>query len=135
MNIPHVFTTCDITFTLGCPLSCKYCPQSIFIKRYNQIFKDNNEKYMSFDTFKKILPKFDKNGCITIGGFSEAFMNHECSKMLSYAATEGYRLCLNTTLVGMNDYDLDLIKDIPFVENVLHIPDKAGNSKFKITDS
>lgn len=125
--------TIDITLSIGCKLDCYYCPQK---KLLNAYFANNKKRQvsMSMKEFKTIISKVKLGGTISFSGMCEPFHNPECADMILYAHNHGYRICLNTTLVGITEECMEKLKDIKFEYLTLHIPDKEGNSKFDITD-
>jgi len=122
----------EITTKIGCPINCKYCPQSLFLKAYEKF--PNPIKEMSFDTFKRCIDKVPLNTVIFFSGFSEPFLCKAVVKMIQYAARCGYDISLATTLVGMSESDFETIKDISFLEVVLHAPDREKFANIPMTD-
>jgi hypothetical protein len=109
----------EITTQVGCPVGClKYCPQEIIIKRYGK-----TNLTLTFETFKQILTNTPKNVKIYFSGFCEPYTNPQCTKYIKYADQEGYKVALNTTLMGASERDILAIKDISFYHVSLHLPD------------
>lgn len=123
----------EISLTVGCNVSCKYCPQELFIHRYLEQDKMRTTT-LSFDNFKRILMNVQEGGSIAFCGMSEPFANKACADMIVYAYHKGYKISLLTTLVGMTKEDYEKIKEIDFESLVLHIPDQEGNSKIRVGD-
>ena len=123
----------QITAQVGCKIDCKYCPQNTFVRQYVER-GTNVEKSMSFKRFQEYLEKIDSSVILEFAGFSEPFFNPDCTDMLVYANKKGHPLELFTTLEGMTKKDFDRIKNIPFREVVIHIPDKENNSNITITE-
>lgn len=121
----------EISLTVGCNVSCKYCPQELFINRYLEQDKMRTT-VLSFDNFKRILENVQEGGSIAFCGMSEPFANRACADMIVYAYQKGYKISLLTTLVGMTMEDYEKIKEIYFESLVLHIPDQEGNSKIRV---
>ncbi len=124
--------TLEITTKIGCPMICKYCPQSLFINRYNK--RENNKKIMCFDDFKTMIDKVPLDVRIDFSGMSEPWLNKDCTKMLLYAHNRGHKIGVYTTASGMTIEDVDKIKDVPFQVFMLHLPDIDGNAKIPITE-
>ena len=119
----------EITTGIGCSINCKkYCPQEIFIDAYR------GEKKLSFDKFKLLIETVPKNIIITFGGFSEPFLNDECTDMIIYAFNQGYPIALFTTLVGLSIRDMERLKYINFEIIFLHLPDSYDNANIPETD-
>ena len=131
--IPSKIHGAEFTLTIGCRLNCHYCPQQKLIQRYVDLYGRNN-MVMTFDTFKTCLSKIERGSGINFGGMSEAFQNNECAKMVRYAYDLGYKVSMDTTLVGATEEDFERLKDVSFEHLQLHIPDKDNNSKFTITE-
>jgi len=122
----------EITTVIGCPIRCRYCPQDKLIKAYTQ---RSNIFRMDFNTFKKCLDKIPSYIRIDFSGMAEPWINPECTKMVLYSYRRGFKIIINTTLVGMTLVDLELIKGIPFEEFVVHLPDKEGYTKIMISEN
>lgn len=131
--ISNKLSGAEFTLAIGCRLDCHYCPQEKLIHRYINLY-GKNDLFMKFDTFVKCLEKFDQGAGISFAGMVEPFHNKDCAKMIRYAYDKGFKILLSTTLVGASEDDFELLKDVNFVDIQLHIPDKAGNSKFVITN-
>lgn len=125
----------EITTKIGCMCNCVYCPQSLLISKY---FNRNNNsnppsEMMSLDTFKTCIDKLPKGTRIDFSGMAEPWLNPACTEMVLYAHGQGFPIAVYSTLAGMQENDFDLIKDIPFEEFVLHIPDDQNNTHMNIT--
>lgn len=121
----------EISLTVGCNVSCKYCPQELFINRYLEQDK-MRPTVLSLDNFKRMLENVQDGGSIAFCGMSEPFANKACADMIVYANQKGYKISLLTTMVGMTLEDYEKIKEVRFESLVLHIPDQEGNSKIKV---
>ncbi len=122
----------ELSLTIGCRLNCNYCPQKLLLSRYYGQ-NINRKSKLDFDDFKIVLDKVQEGGTLSFCGMSEPFHNDQCADMIVYASEKGYRICLNTTLVGMNLSDFEKIKDVSFENFILHIPDQDEHSKFVLT--
>lgn len=120
----------EFTLAIGCALNCNYCPQEKLINRY----KEHKCKVMEFDTFTKALTRIKPGGGVIISGMVEPFHNPNCAKMIKYAYENGYKVRLFTSLTGVTDEDIDIIKNVELDEFTIHIPDEQYNSKFNITE-
>lgn len=132
IQIPSTIFGAEFTLAIGCKLNCKYCPQGKLIRRYTELFK-NDDLYMSFQNFKKCLSKIEKGCGIAITGMVEPFHNRECAKMIKYAYEQGYKITLATSLEGATEKDFEMLKDVKFSVLQLHIPDAEGNSRFSLS--
>jgi len=125
----------EITTKIGCICNCVYCPQSLLISRYfNRKNNPSPDKIMSLDTFKRCVNKLPKGTRIDFSGMAEPWLNPECTKMVLYAHEQGFPIAVYSTLLGMKEDDFDLIKNIPFEEFVLHVPDDKRNTHMDITN-
>lgn len=120
----------EITTNIGCKVHCAYCPQDKLIRAYNNIGEVS--KRMTFETYKTILHKVSLNEIIQFSGFSEPWLNSECTEMVFYAHSLGYKIAVFTTAVGMTISDVEKIKTIPFKFFRLHLPDMEGHAKIKL---
>src|SRR5688572_6576247 len=82
---------------VGCRISCTYCPQSAFTKAYAKL--QARRRKMSFSDLVDYLRTVPPAIGIHFGGFSEAWLNPECTQMLLYAHSRGHRITVHTTLV------------------------------------
>ncbi len=122
----------EITTKVGCAINCKFCPQESFLRNYFQ--RGNEDKIMTFDTFKTCIDKTPENILVEFAGFTEPFLNDECIKMLKYTQEKGRKINLFTTLVGVKKEMLPIIQNIEYGEFVLHVPDVEEYAKIPITD-
>jgi radical SAM protein with 4Fe4S-binding SPASM domain len=111
----------EITTKIGCKVNCHFCPQSTLVKKYK-----SPERLMSLENFKKIISTIPKNIEIHFSGYAEPLLNPAASLMMVYAKKNGYKVILFTTLVGLNETNLQLMKEakIPFIK--IHVPDTIG---------
>lgn len=122
----------EITTNVGCKNACFYCPQDTFIRAYK---KRSDVLQMSFDVFKTCLDKIPLYVGIDFSGMSEPWLNPECKKMLLYAHERGYKILVNTTLVGMKISDIDLIASVPFKGFYVHLPCAEGYEKIEVDEN
>ena len=104
----------EISTNVACRVQCDFCPQELLIEQYSNKNNLNDISYgqptqMSFDTFKKCLNTIPKSVIISFSGFSEPWLNPDCSKMILHAYKSGYAVQVFSTLVGMNQKDVDII--------------------------
>jgi len=125
----------EITTGVGCIVNCKFCPQKTFLKAYK-----SDNKLLSFNNFKYALEKLPSNTIIIFSGFSEPFLNNECSKMILHASKNLHPVSVFTTGTGMTVEDVYAIKDIPFSAFphggfVLHLADNEGYANINVNES
>lgn len=92
----------------GCVMNCVFCPQKTLLEKYN------DKRLLSLDDFKKALDKIPKEITIIFSGFSEPWLNRNCTEMVLYAHEKGHQICIFTTGIGMEIEDFERIKHIPF---------------------
>jgi len=129
--------TMEITPLIGCRVQCSFCPQSLLMNNYQE--ENNLEKItfgkpvmMSFSTFKTCIDKLPSNVKIHFSGFTEPWLNLECTRMLLYAFEKGHRIGVYSTLVGMTIKDVELFKHVPFTIFEVHLPDSQLYAKIVI---
>jgi hypothetical protein len=118
----------------GCAVGCVFCPQMTLLENYK------GERMLSFENFKTMVDKTPKGVGIIFAGFSEPWLNKECTKMVMYAHEQGHKISLFTTGVGMTKEDIDLLKTIPYESGpnrgfTLHVPDIEGYTNHHATDN
>lgn len=130
----------EVTTKVGCPLNCRACPQSLFIKRYLQKRPWESETLehrpmiLSFADFKTCMNKLPASVLIAFAAFGEPQTNPAFADMVLYAHSLGHPIELYSTLVGMTKESYEKIRTVPFKAMVLHIPDRDGNSHFTISE-
>jgi hypothetical protein len=118
----------EFSLTVGCVNQCVYCPQEAHLKAYT------GERMLSMDDYVTMINKLPKS-TISIAGFSEPFVNPECTNMIEYAGKQGHHVIVYTTLQGMTIEDYQRMRKMYFIKSlVIHLPDKEGNMKTKITE-
>jgi hypothetical protein len=122
--------TIEITTVIGCPMSCKFCPQALLINNYN-----SRLTHLSYEYFKIILSKIPKNVRIDFSGFAEPFLNNRCVDMILYTYSKGYKIAVFTTAYNLSIEDVEKIKHIDFEIFKLHLPDVEKNVKIPTNQS
>lgn len=127
----------EITTNIACRVQCDFCPHEMIIEEYSNRTKSNNISYgqpaqMSFEIFKQCLEKLPKSVKIAFSGYSEPFLNPDCSKMIRYAHERGFTIQLYSTLVGMKLEDIDKFKHIPFDMFHIHLADSSNHAKIAV---
>ncbi len=120
-----------ITAVVGCKNRCIYCEQEKFVKAY---VKRSKITLMSFDVFRTCIEKLPRDTYISFAGFSEPWLNPDCTKMILYAHEKGHKILIYTTGVGMEPADVNQIKHIPFHCFVVHLPDEDYSTKIKVNE-
>jgi radical SAM protein with 4Fe4S-binding SPASM domain len=129
----------EISTNIACRVQCDFCPQELLIEEYSARNNLKNISYgqpiqMSFDTFKKCLSTIPKSILIGFTGYTEPFLNPECSKMVLHAYENGYPIEVFSTLVGMKLEDVELIKRVRFKTFHIHLPDEKNVAKIAVNN-
>ena len=116
----------------GCVVDCVFCPQRTLIQNYS------GERRLSLDNFKRAVDKLPKEVRVTFAGFTEPWLNSDCTDMLLYAHERGHPISVFTTLVGVSKQDIERIKHVPFAGApnggfTVHLPDQERLAKHPIT--
>lgn len=119
----------EITSRIGCKIACRFCPQNLLCANYKDA-----EMVLSLASFQQAVDKCPSELGIAFSGFAEPFLNPDMVKMIRYAHECGREIYLNTTLVCMTQEMFEKIKDIPFKQNILHLPDKDGFAHIPVTE-
>tara|TARA_B100001750_G_C15519168_1_gene609945 strand:+ start:91 stop:1149 length:1059 start_codon:yes stop_codon:yes gene_type:complete len=127
----------EINTMIGCRVDCDFCPQTLLMNEYSSQANVENLSYgnpvlMSFENFKTCLDKIPKKMEVSFGGFSEPFLNPECSKMIIYAYENEHSVSVFTTLVGMTLEDVKQLENIQFDEFLVHLPDDPMYAKIAV---
>ena len=127
----------EISTNIACRVQCDFCPQELLIEEYSARNNLKNISYgqptqMSFDAFKKCLSTIPKSVLIGFTGYTEPFLNPECSKMILHAYENGYPVEVFSTLVGMKLEDIDKFKHIPFDIFHIHLADSSNHAKIAV---
>ena len=131
--MPKTISHLEITTVIGCKNNCTFCPQEKLIRRYKSLYGNKNI-VMSLDDFKTIIDKVPLDIRIDFSGFSEPWLNPDCTNMILYAYETGHKnIAVYTTTIGMNINDIQKIEHIPFKIFSLHLPDAYGHMHIDIT--
>jgi len=122
----------EITTIVGCKVACRYCPQEKFVNAYKKI---SDIYRFDLDNFKTVLATVPEEVDIYFCGMSEPFLHPQCAEMICYARQKGHRIALDTSLVGMTQADVNLLKDIPLLFLALHLPSSQGEETIKVDDN
>lgn len=92
------------TNVVGCTVHCPICPQDLLVSRYQ-----SDKKQLSLDDFERCLCRIPNINEIGFSGFSEPFLNPDCSRMISLTSDMGFHSILLTTLVGFTKKDVSIM--------------------------
>jgi radical SAM protein with 4Fe4S-binding SPASM domain len=124
-------TAIEITTRIGCKNDCAYCPQELLATVYS---KRSREFLMSFAAFTEFLEKIPADVDIHFSGMCEPWLNPECSRMVRQAHAAGHKLRIYTSIVGMNESDVETLTSISFSAFVVHLPSSQGYERITVND-
>lgn len=124
--------TMEITTRIGCSVNCRYCPQSSLITNY--CVDKLVDKQMNLETFKKCLNRLPLNCSVLFCGMAEPLLNPDCIEMIKIAIASRRKVDLYTTLVGIDEGQLDELLSLPISFVTLHVADKYNYAKIKTDD-
>lgn len=119
----------EITTRIGCSVQCKYCPQAVLIAEYS---KRGGSYEMSFETYQECLDKVPSDVQIVFSGFCEPWLNPNATQMFLYAFKKSHSLRIYTTLEGMSEEDIDVLKELNIDIFSIHLPDEENNTGIMI---
>jgi radical SAM protein with 4Fe4S-binding SPASM domain len=123
----------SFSLVTGCSVACSYCPQDTFVAAYRDRVPIGEGRkrslVMQLEDFRALLKKIPKDVRIHLGGFSEPWLNPNCTEMILHAHAEGYLIRVNTTLAGATVDDIRRVAGVPFYQFSLHLPDPSMRIK------
>jgi len=122
----------EITTKIGCRNACDYCPQETLLKAYAC---RSSEMVMSFETFRACIDKLPDYVVIHFSGMCEPWLNPNCTDMLLYAHSRGHRICVFSTLVGMQPTDVNRFQAVPFEAFTVHLPSMDGRERIPVDEN
>jgi len=120
----------EITTNIGCPNRCLFCPQDKIIEAYS---RRSNVTMMPTNLYKQCIDKLPTDVNVHFSGFSEPWLNKDCTDMLMYAHLRGHRIVVSTSLVGMTPEDAYIIRHVKFKRFMLHLPCREGYENIEVT--
>ena len=127
----------EVTLTGACNVLCSYCPQELYIKKFKEI--DQREKYttkrgMTLGDWKKILENVNYTvNDIHFTGYTEPLQCEEWYEIVAYTLEKGYKVSINTTLIGATSSDVKKIIDMNIPVR-LHLTDSNKKVDSSIYD-
>ncbi|WP_018240540.1 radical SAM/SPASM domain-containing protein [Ensifer sp. BR816] len=110
----------EITTATGCIVGCSYCPQDKFVSRQKAV---SQVKHLGLEEFRRCLGRVPTDVDISFAGYSEPWLNPDCTEMVEHAYMCGHGIRVFTTLVGMNRRDLRRLQALRFRVFVVHVFD------------
>ncbi|MER8708486.1 SPASM domain-containing protein [Mesorhizobium sp. M1088] len=113
----------EITTTTGCIVGCSYCPQDKFADRQRKV---SHSKHLNLEDFKRCLARVPTSVDISFAGYSEPWLNSDCTEMVEHASARGHGIRIFTTLVGMKERDLQCLQALRLRVFVVHVFDDGA---------
>lgn len=113
----------EITTTTGCIVGCSYCPQDKFAHRQRAV---SHVKHLRLEDFKRCLARVPTSVDISFAGYSEPWLNPDCTEMVEHAYARGHGIRIFTTLVGMKGRDLHRLQALRSRVFVVHVLDDGA---------
>jgi len=80
------------------------------------------ERVLSLENFVAALDKVPPDVQIDFSGMCEPFLNPEAADMMVHTGQQRRTMVLYTTLVGLRERDVMMLRDLEFREIVVHVP-------------
>ena len=115
---------------IGCSLMCNFCPQDKLLQAYK-----DPVRVMSFESFRTAIDKLPAEFEIIFAGYTEPWLNRDCTDFVEYAVHQGRRVAIYSTLYNMSPTDVDRLIDLfrQFPDQLtqfwIHLPDVKGNMR------
>jgi MoaA/NifB/PqqE/SkfB family radical SAM enzyme len=120
----------EVTTMIGCRVACVYCPQDKISRRYF-----GSDRMMNFDDFKTYIEKVPRRVAVHFTGFSEPFLNPQCTDMIEYTAHRGHPIWISTTLAGTTREDIRRLSNLaPYYQFQIHLPSAEKLMNLTIND-
>ena len=118
----------EVTTTVGCKNLCAYCPQDVFVPAYPK----GATTRLALEDFRRAIDRVPPHVKILFAGFSDPWLNPECTEMLIYAHGAGHAIEVYTVGTGMTPEDVERIAHVPFRRFALHLPDDGGLMRTRV---
>jgi organic radical activating enzyme len=122
----------EVSTTVGCRVACNYCPQKLHVSAYKS--RNAGVTFLSMEVFENCINKLPPKSEIIFSGFSEPFLNPECSRFIRSAHERGYTVSVFTTTVGIEKNTIEQLHGIPFKSFVVHLPDNCNTMNVEVND-
>ena len=113
-----------ISPVVDCAVGCSYCHAYRIISRNYK----GSERSMSFESFRVVMEKIPDDIHLNFGGFAEAWLNPECTKMvMNLVENKRKHISAFTTLKGMKIGDAESLRFVQWGHFCIHLPDSSMN--------
>ncbi|WP_244425819.1 radical SAM/SPASM domain-containing protein [Mesorhizobium amorphae] len=119
----------EITTTTGCIVGCSYCPQDKFARRQRAV---SPLKHLRLEDFRRCLARVPTSVDISFAGYSEPWLNPDCTEMVEHAYARGHGIRIFTTLVGMKRRDLQRLQALRSRVFVVHVLDDGSHMNSRL---
>ena len=106
----------EITTVSKCAVDCTFFPQQAYRSSYHGC------EHLSLENFIKALSRVPKDFDIHFSAFAEPFLNPHCMDMIEYACSEGFKVFLFSTFVGLRINEVERLKKCNLTL-ILYLPD------------
>ncbi len=125
------FTEIPIAMGTGCKVDCPICPvHDVQVPAYVKL---GGAKLMTPTLLEKYLRTVPRDSILTWSGFSEPFLNPHMADIIRHYPNDGWKMRLDTTLVGCSKEGAELIASVPWLFLKLHLPSHGDNMKLAVT--
>ena len=115
-----MYRVLEITTTTGCAVGCAYCPQRRFARAQKRVSRSHK---LSLSSFRQCLSTVPADVDISFAGYSEPWLNRDCTTMVEHACAKGHGIRVFSTLVGMRFSDVNRLRHLPINLFVVHLFD------------
>ena len=124
----------EISVTVGCGRMCSYCPQSLHVSQYRQMF-GRAPSVLTLATIEQMGATIPSDIFISWTGFAEPLDGTEFGPMVEYFFRSGNRQEISTTLFGTRESIQYFVCNLDkFDRIILHLPDDGGHMKGRVDD-
>jgi len=120
----------EITTRVGCRVMCSYCPQDRILGSYPDL--RNSGHLMSFEAFERCLARIPVPVNIHFSGFTEPWLNPDCTRMVVAAGSRGHVVKVFSTLAGMTLTDVEQLEAARIDAFVIHLPADDDSMRLEV---
>lgn len=108
----------EVTTNIGCNVGCWYCPQQRLVRAYSLYATSRIMLLGSFANYLDLVPTDVE---LFFSGFSEPWLNNDCTQMVLYAHRKGFGVNVFTVGSFIRSSDISVLENVPFRKFVVHI--------------
>ena len=121
----------EVTTRAACRVACEYCPQDRFVSAFRS---RSSETELSLATFSRCLQTVPRDVRIVFAGFTEPWLNPQCTDAALHAAERGHPICVYTTCAGMTLSDVERLRNVDVERMVVHLPTTSGVMRLRVDE-